>query len=190
MADKTQNTIHDLIGSQSPEGWDSQIGNEMLLNLSYEHRWRLLESPGWRTGLGTDIITGATGMIGNYRTSAVANLTWRVGYRMHSGFGNSGIRPGSEGRLVPGATEGWWGIGLSLAFVGEAVMHDVTIDGRLFGDDDIKINKEPLLGRVVGAIGGHIYHLLWSAQYVKATRSFKEENESSDYGRIVLLWAF
>ncbi len=72
-----QNGVHDLIGSKAAEGWDTQIDNELLLNVGYERRWRL-----WRHGSSVDWLVSLSGSAGNLLTMATAGTAMRFGWNL------------------------------------------------------------------------------------------------------------
>lgn len=187
---ETQEMVHSKMGANQPQGWDNQIGNELLVNMAYNHRWRLIESPAWRTDWGSDLIMGGFATLGNLRTGVIADLTWRLGYRMNPGFGKTATRLASEGRIVPTSNDRPWGMSLNIGLAGEAVLWDATLDGRLFGDDTINVHKESLLGRYIVALTAQVSRFQCVLQFVRSTRTFHEEKANPDYGRFTVGWTF
>lgn len=188
-AEATQSLVHTATGSDQPEGWDHQIGNGVLANLAFERRWRVITGGSPYDGFGFDGVIGGTGMLGNFRTSAIADAGLRFGYRMNSSYGTMSIRPGSEGRLLPTEAPSFWGCHVGVMAAGEAVAYDVTLDGRLAADDDIAVDKEPLLGRVALLFGGHVSRLQLYLLLIYSTPNFTQEDAgSTQYGRLVAVW--
>lgn len=188
-AEATQSLVHTATGSERPEGWDHQIGNGILANLALERRWRTFAAGSPYDGFGCDVMIGGTGMFGNFRTSAIADVGVRIGYRMNSSYGTMSIRPGSEGRLLPTEAPSFWGCHVGLMAAGEAVAYDVTLDGRLFAEDEISVDKEPLLGRVALVFGGHVSRLQLYLLLIYSTPNFQQEDAgSTQYGRLIAVW--
>lgn len=189
-AEEAQKFVHRIIDTTDPEGWDQQIGNELLVNLGYEHRWRALEIGDIYQHFGTDVIVGGGAMLGNLRTSAHVDLQWRIGYRVHSGFGNTSLNPISSGRLTPGLNGEPWGCYLGLGMSGETVAHDITLDGRVFADDEVTVDSEPAVAQAFVAIGGHIDDVQFGFQAVASSPTFEDEDDPPVYGRFLIGCSF
>lgn len=189
-AGDAQEWVHQLIGADQPRGWDQQVGDQVLVNIGYEHRWRALELGDIHHGPGSDIILGGSALLGTYRTSAQLDLSWRLGYRVHSGFGTTSVNPISSGRLTPGLNGDPWGCFLSAGVTAEAVAHDVTLDGRLWADDPVTVESQPLVGRAFVALGGHFRDLQLAVQMIGSTTTFEDERDPPLYGRAMLGWSF
>ena len=41
MAESFQKVVHEIIDTDEPQGWDTQRDTEPILNLAYQHNWRL-----------------------------------------------------------------------------------------------------------------------------------------------------
>jgi hypothetical protein len=139
---------------------------------------------------GSDLLVGYTGMLGNFRTSVIGDIGMRVGYRMTSAYGSLSTRPGSEGRLIPPSHASPWGMHVGVTLAGEAVAYDVTLDGRLFHDDHVQVDREPLLARLGMVVGAHIGNLQIFALLVESTDTFTGEKQHPNYGRLIASWAF
>lgn len=190
LAGATQTWIHDAIDAVEPQGWDYQIDNSVLLNLALEHRWRVTTIGQPTEHFGSDLMLGYTGMLGNFRTSLIADASVRVGYRMTSAYGTLSTRPGSEGRLIPPTHTSSWGLHVGFTLAGEAVAYDVTLDGRLFHDDDVQVDREPFIARLGMVFGGHIGNLQLFVLLVESTDAFEGEEKRPSYGRLIATWAF
>ena len=190
QAEEAQEITHELIGAADPDGWDDQIGNELLVNLGYEHRYRAIELGDIHERLGTDLILGIGGTVGNLRTAAQLDLTCRVGYRALSGFGNTSLDPISSGRLTPGFNGNLWGCYLMAGVTFEAVAHDATLDGRLFAEDAYTVDSYPWVGRAYVGVGGHVGDFQLAAQVVGSTRTYEGEEDPPAYGRALIGWTF
>ena len=75
-----QTWIHERTGSPVPQGWDTQLGNEPLLNLDYGYFRRLLRNTTGR--LDYDLEATAAGGFGNYFIGALGGLQARLGVRL------------------------------------------------------------------------------------------------------------
>src|SRR3546814_2481293 len=80
-AKDTQKFVHELIGSDDPKGWDTQLKTEPGIVLSYERKWRgllpaLSDDP---TGLAIDATPHVGVALGNIYPHANTGLTIRIG---------------------------------------------------------------------------------------------------------------
>ena len=78
-ARRSQTLIHRLIGSERPEGWDSQGPNRLLLGVERYRGWRLGSDGGQGGRPGADAIVVAGGTLGNLQSSAGASIVLRYG---------------------------------------------------------------------------------------------------------------
>lgn len=74
MAEQMQKTIHKIIGSDEPMGWDKQFPTDVLLNLNFS-----LEKQLWHYGRILEIIGGGEGMAGTMINSASLYGFIRIG---------------------------------------------------------------------------------------------------------------
>ena len=56
QGEEIQRTVHERIDVSTPQGWDNQIQNGLLLNLTYDYRRRLLAWTADTPGLGFDLL--------------------------------------------------------------------------------------------------------------------------------------
>lgn len=134
-AEQVQNGWHSLIGSNRFEGWDNQIGDELVAQYVHERaRRRTLSAD--TSAWGHDLITHWGGALGNYGSHANAGFEWRFGYRLPDDFGSTPLRPSGENTapsLVMGRRDGlrWH---LFVTADGRAVLNDISLDGNTFKD--------------------------------------------------------
>jgi lipid A 3-O-deacylase len=84
FAEEAQTLIHGIMGSQEPEGWDNQIGNEPVFKIEAQRVWNLYRT----NGLGKEYdILGLWGAgIGNLESATKAGLAIRWGTNLKSSF--------------------------------------------------------------------------------------------------------
>lgn len=132
-AEPTQKFVHELIGSAEPMGWDTQLSNELLLNVGYAYDRRLLRNAAPKSA-GYDL-TGAMGAtLGNYATGASADVSFRVGYDLPDTYGTHSIRGGGGGgpSLAPPPEK--WRLYGSLGLGVSAIGRFLPTDGNTFKD--------------------------------------------------------
>jgi lipid A 3-O-deacylase len=94
-AEQVQKFIHELTGSTEPMGWDTQLSNELVLNLGYAYDYRLFRKAGPRE-VGYDLSTGVGATLGNYITHAQGTAVLRFGYDLPDTYDSPGLRLGSS----------------------------------------------------------------------------------------------
>jgi hypothetical protein len=94
-AEDIQRWFHEIIGSPIPQGWDTQLENEPLVNLYYQYGRRLL-SKVRPDRAGFDFTCNGGAGLGNYYIGANLGLMGRAGYRVPDNYGVSPIMGGSE----------------------------------------------------------------------------------------------
>lgn len=94
-ASEVQKWIHEAIGSDIPQGWDTQLSNEPIVNLFYQYSRRLLRrAPSDRVG--GDLTLNGGGGLGNYYIGANVGLMARVGFRLPDNYGITPLLGGAE----------------------------------------------------------------------------------------------
>jgi hypothetical protein len=81
----TQRTMHKIVGDTKPEGWDTQLGTEWMLNVLYRQGYK-----SWRyhddNGLSMDWFNHFGIQVGNYTTDAFAGTVFRLGQNYIENF--------------------------------------------------------------------------------------------------------
>jgi hypothetical protein len=179
QAEWAQKTLHKLIGSAEPAGWDNQIGNQPGLLLLYTGKWRFPNRS--RT---FDAIPHVRIAAGNVLGFAAAGGTVRLGRNL-TGFGGDLI-PAVQRRPRP-RCEAYLFVGAEARLVGV----DVFLDGNQFRTSP-SIDKEPFVYDLSG--GGAVRYGNWRVTYTMVQRSPEFEPPSGrdldpqKFGSFVLSW--
>jgi lipid A 3-O-deacylase len=182
-----QNNFHDLINDDPSRGWDSQIGNEPIINLTASRRWRV-PLIGDEEGLGFDTVPMISGSLGNFRTEAAAGAIVRFGYDLAADYGPLRVQPSLyAGSLAGGPTPFSWYVYLGAA--GHAVAHDITLDGNTF-KDSASVDRKPFVGEISAGLVMRIYDVKVSYSYVATTPTFEGTGASQRYASISLTIGF
>jgi lipid A 3-O-deacylase len=141
--EQVQNGFHDLIGYGHTKGWAYQLRDEPLAELQGQHDWRIPLAP--ISGLETDVVPQLEGGLGNLRIYGLAGSTFRIGQGLDSDFGAARLSPGLSGSDAYNSTRqfGWY---FFAGADGQAVAHDVTIDGNDFRSTGPSARLDPLVG--------------------------------------------
>jgi lipid A 3-O-deacylase len=139
---QVQNGFHTLIGQGSIGGWNTQIGNQPVIQLTAERTWRMpLGSIG---GLDADVLPAVTVAAGTFRIYAQGGGTVRIGQGLQSDFGAPRIRPGLTGTdaYAPTLPFAWY---VFAGVDGQAVAWDETLDGLPFATSR-HVSRVPFVG--------------------------------------------
>ncbi len=188
-ADWTQRHYHDLIDADEPLGWDTQLPNELLVNLDYTagYVWRdhaLTESLSWR------LIPNVSFGLGNYFTGLSAGLYGEIGWHLSDALAFAALRNGiSTMTTVGSGRQEHWTLSLFAGVTGFAVGHYLPLDGTVFHDSR-SVDTTRLVGQVTGgfALRKRAFVMSFSQTYFSET--FATERERSEFGTLSLSWYF
>lgn len=148
LGEEVQNGFHDIIGQGHNRGWGYQIHNEPLIELTSQRVWRLpiAQFGGIETDALPDLEVGA----GNLRVYALTGAVFRLGQGLNSDFGVARVRPGITGGDAFTPTRGfaWY---VFAGFDGQAVAHDITLDGNTF-EDSAHVSRQPWVAEAEGGL--------------------------------------
>ena len=191
QAQETQDFIHDIRNIDRFQGWDSQIPNEITLNLHFDHkrRWTDLRKVELPFDLELDGFHEIGYSIGNFLTEAHVGFVLRLGWNIPVEFSDARLTPTAHTQKLY-ADGGYNRHDWSCYFIGGAritgVLHDITLDGPLFRDFDTNVSREPWVGEIYAGFG--IRYRSWEFNYVHTFRSkqFKTQSESPSFGSIAI----
>jgi hypothetical protein len=184
LGEEVQNSFHDLIGGEEAEGWDNQIGDTPAISLAYDRQFRALATSE-PLGLGFDLVPSFGATVGTVQTNARLGLTARVGNDLRQDYGPPRIRPSlaGSGYFTPRGGFGWY---VFAGVQGRAVAHDVTLDGRLFRDDEVTVDSKPLVGDVQAGVAVQVGAAQLAYTYVIRTEEFDGQDGNQQFGAVSL----
>ena len=186
--------VHELIGSQSPNGWDNQIKNELGLAVVYERKWRLLYS-GTVGKSGLDIIPHLGGALGNVYTYANAGMEARIGWNIPRDFGTSLIRPAGESNAPLNAKDPRLSRDQDFSLYvfamadGRGVLRNIFLDGNTFTDSH-SVDKKYFVADVGVGVGLIIHSFKLCYTHVLRTKEFKGQKGDQVFGSITLAFTY
>jgi hypothetical protein len=108
QAEGVQKEFHDFIGADEPLGWDTQLPNEPVINVSLTTahllaKGRLGESAEWRI-----VPVGSLGL-GTYFTDAGLGMYGEAGWNIVDALGGTALREGLNAASTAGVgpVDGW-----------------------------------------------------------------------------------
>jgi len=194
LAEKTQNEVHDITGSDRVEGWDNQLENEPTLEVICESKWRLFDAELGR-GFRYDVIPHLGGGVGNVAIYANAGAEFRFGWNLPENFGSCPIRPGCETRAAHGMpTDSNYnpsriGAHLFTAVNGMGVLHNIFLDGNTFRDSH-DVDKKNFVGDLMAGFVISYHRYKFSYSYVYRTKEFKTQDDPQIFGSVQFSFSF
>jgi lipid A 3-O-deacylase len=182
-----QNSIHNRLGVNIPQGWVNQIKDETIVQLDYHRSWRQF----WRyvgDSLQADIMPYSGFSLGNAAVNVDAGFTVRIGPGTASDFGPPRIRPSLPGSTFfrGGRGTGWY---FFFGAGGRYVMHNIFLDGNTDGSSH-SVEKNEWVGDVQTGwvLNTRSYRLAYTL--VGRSREFKTQKESDLFGSMTLSLKF
>ena len=168
---QVQNGFHDLIGQDSVAGWDTQIPNQPVIQLTADRTWRI--PLGGFGGVETDVLPSVSAGVGTFRIYAQAGGTLRIGQGLDSDFGAPRIRPGLTGTDAYVQTQplAWY---VFAGVDGQAVGWDETLDGLPFAASR-HVDRVPFVGEFQAGFTIMAWGLRFTAMQVLQSNEFRSQ---------------
>lgn len=194
-AEYLQDKVHDAFKSVKPNGWENQLGDEFLLNVFIERKWRMARGR-VREYLEMDLISYLGISLGNALSAGNIGLQARLGPELPRDFGTYLIHPGSRSsapmsgedprfyRRMPDLSLHFF-TGLS----GYAVARDITLDGNSFQDSH-RIKKEPFVVETIAGLGILFSRFKITYAHAYRTPSFKKQHQGQTFGSVTITYSF
>lgn len=128
-AKQSQIEVHKLIGNDEPKGWDHQIGNEPVFQISAERLVRIADFPvDWMADM--DVIASGDVAIGTLESHLAIGIGTRYGRGLERSFPAASFLPGRQANPLAGSATGGWYVFVNVQ--GRFVANDIAIDGNTF----------------------------------------------------------
>ncbi len=182
-AEQTQKFVHNLVNTTDPQGWDTQLRNELGVYATYERSWREFAQK-TLLGLDFDVTPHLGGALGNVYTYANTGFTLRCGMNLPLDYGPLRIQPSAPGSawFKPNDGFSWYLFG---SVDGRAVAHNIFLDGNTFKDSR-SVSKEPFVADLQWGIvlTWRDYRLSFTDDI--RTREFKSQTSSDHFGSVFI----
>lgn len=188
-ADETQREFHQLIGNDVPQGWDTQLPNEPIINISYSVAHLAAEG---RTGGSAEwrVVPVASAGFGNYFTGAGLGAYGEVGWNLVDALGVTSLRSGfnAASTVGVGPLDRW-----SVSFFGGVgaygVVHYLPLDGTVFHDSR-SVDSKPVIG--MSSFGFCLRRDQFTLSFSKTRfrRTFDTQQHGTDFGTVSVSWIF
>lgn len=189
-AEETQRYVHERLGQRYPQGWDNQLGNEIGINLAYEHKWRIRDVEDSH-GFDWDLMPYFGGSLGNVNTSAHIGTEIRFGYNLPDDFGSGGI---AETASTPSAVNDpayakpWkrpFGMHLFARAEGRGVLRNIFLDGNTFRDS-YSVDKYPFVADLAVGLAMNWKNTKLTYAMVYRSKEFDGQQHGQVFGSIML----
>jgi len=182
LGEEIQKTVHDVVGSPEPRGWDNQLNNEPGLILSWQRRWpKSLREDLAGTYLSLAPHFGLT--VGNIYTYANAGATFKISSQRGRWADKPlMVRPSIPGTgFFPAAKNVYWEIFLALE--ARAMARNIFLDGNTF-EASHGVDREPLVGDLSAGFTMTWRRLRVGYSLVYRTREFEGQDEEDLFGAV------
>lgn len=187
--DDAQDKAHDLVGASRPQGWDTQLPDEPIVNVGYAADYLLREgdlggSASWR------LVPTAHGELGTYMVAAGGGLYAEIGWNLPTAFGGRKLFQGFDPALTVGA-----GLpkGFSLSFYaglgGYGIAHFLPLDGTVFNDSR-SVDSNPWLGVANAGITLRYKRFAMRTGVTYYSETFETERARVDFATWKFAWYF
>lgn len=183
FAEESQEIVHEIIGSDEPCCWDSQLDDEVVFQVSRSRIWRTWVSDGGNA----DLLLGADAELGTISSSAGATIVVRYGRRMKHTYATALLA--SSRTSNPFAVDTGWYVyaGVRAGYLANQVFLDSS---RSYDDDFDEIEyTEEQLGYSVGlAYSWKDWSLTFALNDLNANEDDDDADEFTEYGTITVAW--
>lgn len=131
LTEPSQRLIHRVTGSETPQGWDNQLENEVVFQVEASHGRRLYETSPERA-LESDLIFRGRVGAGTIESSAAVSAVVRVGKLLELSHATASLLPDRQVNTLAFLNDSAW-----YAFMGgeiAMVANDIFINGNTFVD--------------------------------------------------------
>jgi lipid A 3-O-deacylase len=185
LGEEAQSSIHEWLGAPDPQGWDSQLNDELAFAISFDRRWR----PPWARfstdvgGLEFDLTPNAGLTLGTLRTEARLGAAARVGWRIDNDYGPPRVRPSLSG--VDHFSGGPFSWQIFAGVQGRAVARNLFLDGNTF-EDSASVDRNPFVAdfQTGFSVSAGDWRLAYT--YVWRTEEFETQPTRQDFGAIAI----
>jgi hypothetical protein len=155
-AEDFQKFAHNDLGlGDDPKGWDTQRDTEPIVNIAYQHYWRLAHLGEYNNGWAGQIIMGTGAHLGNLFTAVELGFGLRFGWNIIEGFNSFPAPPGRgffQAYYLPKPSfASPHSVEFLLGVQPVVVFYSVIYDGSIITDDDRDVEREDYI--LEGLIG-------------------------------------
>ncbi len=198
--------IHDFFAGDDPMGWDSQLGDEVAVQLGYRHKVRLdpwvFDVAGTPTAL--QLIPAAELNLGTVRRNVAGTGLLRWGVNLPDDFGPGRLhdpasatghprRPMNLGGDHPLGLDSPWSVYGFVRGTARYVEWNTFLEGSNWRNPSPSVSAEPWVGELETGVSlayrfAHKHRLEFIYSNVWLTRTFEEQDNEHNYASLTLQW--
>ncbi|WP_319380740.1 lipid A deacylase LpxR family protein [Thiomicrorhabdus sp.] len=180
---ETQTLVHQLIGSDTPRGWHTQLANETGFFITSKRTWRKFLTY-HHFGNSVDIAPYMGNAFGNVFTYANAGITFRYGKSLPDDYGPPRLQPGrpNENDLSLSSLPGWY---LYAGLEARAVLRNIFLDGNTFSDSR-RVDKYPFVGDLQFGFVLDWQRYRLSYTHVLRSPEYRQQQTHTNFGAVTL----
>ena len=185
-AESVQKFIHKITDSTAPQGWDTQLPNQLTAGIAYDHGDRLWEQTLWDT-FSTDFIGSYGCQLNNFYTGATIRGVGRFGQNYPKNFNayfNGTISDSALLALQYPSSGFGWSVNAGIAL--DAVAYFYVTDA----DSNYMIDRDSLLSNLLLSFSFYYKEMELSLTRQMHYSLVNGTNASLTYGAASLLWKF
>lgn len=184
FAEETQKFFHDLNGSNEPQGWDTQLGDEIVFSLGRARAWRSWVSDSGRS----EVLTSVNAQLGTIKSSVGTAAMYRYGTDLKRTYATALLSDNNTVNPV-GAAGGWfWFIGVEASYVANWIF----FDGNTFKDSHTYDCKEETIAVTTGfSYSWKDFSFTFAVNDLNALLNDEEAklDEFSQFGTLTFTWS-
>jgi lipid A 3-O-deacylase len=183
FAEELQTSIHEILDGDEPEGWDTQLNDEIVFQLSRAHVWR-----SWISSNGnSDILLGADAALGTLSSSAGVTAMYRYGRQLERSLATALLIHSRAANPV--ATRSGWFIyaGMNAHYLA----NHIFLDGNTFdndGQESMEYENEAIGVTVGMAYAWQNHSLTFAFSDLNVTEDNCQMEEYSRFGTLTFAW--
>ena len=182
-AESFQKKIHKWTGSSYPEGWDYQVKNHAIVDVSAEYDHLLM-----RTASNHELSGYGRLVAGNFQPEIAAGVSWRWGDHLKEQFNSASLRPWQQKPGISHGKQSFWYLFGSVE--ARYRFRDLTITGDTRQPVHPVTLQKPQGTAAFGIVGGY-GSVGMSFSVMADSRSFKEDKDKlHSMGMLTLFWQF
>lgn len=178
-----QREWHTLIDEADPKGWDSQLENELGIEIIAQRMRKFEGQDGLPFGLKTDYALHGGAALGNVRTYAALGGMARLGWDLDADFGPPRIRPALAGAGVFDPEQPFGGY-IFAGLEARAIARDIFLDGNTLRDSASVSDRRPLVADAQMGFAIHNGDIQIAFTYVHRTEEFIEQAGPQRFGAV------
>lgn len=183
FAEETQTFVHKILGGDEPEGWDTQLNDEIVFQFSRAQIWRSWIS----SDRHSDILLGADAALGTISSSVGVTAMYRYGRQLQHSFPTALLLTSRSSNPVA-VLSGWF---LFAGVHAHYMPNQIFLDGNTFdndGQESMEYDNEAI-GVTAGiAYAWQNYSLTFAISDLNLIEDNDETGEYFQFGTLTLAW--